>query len=331
MRAGILFNKKFLIYIIGAAMVTLGTTKVGFPPVFVIIFNVYTFACFLFYILIDLPPMKALTGWRSFAYLVVTFVLFSGIYTGVMVFLPQFDPKNEIAQIDKPPVKLSALSGPAVIKAGEEIFEKNKCTNCHKFKGMGTSMRGPSFDLIQIGLYDRKFLMESIVDPRKEIAKGFEDAKSKTAMPTYFGEEIPEDAREALIAFLQTGWNKKKMPMRGKEDGGGMVPWDKDPEMIALGKKVFEGDLYEDLNCSVCHGRDGVPVLEGARDLRNPNSLSKRPGRKGEKLKDWTDADWFDSVSKGIPDTPMMAWLEDYPPRAIWLAIAYAKHFSRGK
>ena len=137
--------------------------------------------------------MKQLTGWRAFVYLIATFALFSGLYTGVTAFLPQFNPEIEIAEIRKPPVKLATLSGPEVVKAGEAVFNKNKCANCHKFKGTGTSMRGPHFDLVQIGLEDEKWLKEAIVNPRKEASKGFMDQKSKTAMPTYFREEIFED------------------------------------------------------------------------------------------------------------------------------------------
>ena len=84
--------------------------------------------------------------------------------------------------------------------------------------------------------------------------------------------------------------------------------------------------MYEDLNCGVCHGKDGIPLMEGARDLRNPQSQSRHSDRL---LKDWTDADWFHSVSEGIEDTPMAAWIEEYPPKAIWLAIAYAKQFHK--
>lgn len=323
--------KKFIAYVTGAVIVSVATSRWGFPPLFVFVFNIYALACLIFYIIIDLPAMKKPTRFRTYFYLVVTIALFSGLYTGITALLPQFNPEVEIGEIRKPPVKFSALSGPEVVKAGEDVFTKNKCTNCHKFKGMGTSMRGPNFDLVQIGLEDEKWLKEAIINPRKEAAKGFEDPKSKTAMPTYFGEEISEDEMGALIAYLKTGWSKEHMPMRGKEDAGPMVRWDEDPEIIALGKQVFEGNLYAGLNCYACHGKDGIPIMQGARDLRNPDSLSKRPGRVGKKLKDWTDADWFDSVSEGIPGTPMMAWIKEHPPRAIWLAIAYAKHFSKGK
>lgn len=325
------WGRKFIFYIIGALILTAITYKAGFPRLFIVIFNVYAFACFLFYIIIDLPSMKKLTGLRAFIYLIVTFALFSGLYTGVTIFLPQFNPEIEIEEIRKPPVKLSALSGPEVVKAGDAVFKKHKCANCHKFKDMGTSMRGPSFNLIQIGLEDEKLIKDSIINPRKDASKGFDDQKSKTAMPTYFGEEISEDEMGALIAFLKTGWDKENMPMRGKEDAGPMVRWDQDPEIIALGKQVYEGNLYAGLNCAACHGKDGVPIMQGARALNDPNAVSKRPGRAGKKLKDWTDADWFDSVAEGIPETPMMPWLKQYPPRAVWLAIAYSKQFAKGK
>ncbi|MFQ5432711.1 MAG: c-type cytochrome [Nitrospinota bacterium] len=316
--------------VIGLIAVVNVTKSAGFPPIFTKLFSIYVIACYLFYILIDLPPMKPLTGFRAFLYLMITFFLFSAIYSGAGRSLPQFNPLNEIAKINKPPFKMGEAAGPELIAAGLEVFETNKCFNCHQAAGKGTSNRGPNFDLHQIGLLPKDDLMGDILDPRKEQAKGFEDPKSKKAMPTYYGEEISKDEMAALLAFLGTLWNKEKMPVRGKVEGTEpMLKWSEDPEIIAMGQQVFEGKMYEDLNCSACHGKDGVPLMDGARDLRNPESESKRPGREGEKLKDWTDADWFDSVSNGIEDTPMMPWLEEYPPRAIWLAIAYAQQFHK--
>ncbi len=321
--------KKLIAYIVATVAVSVVASKAGFPPLFVIIFDVYVFACFIFYIIIDLPAMKRQTGLRAFVNIIFTLVLFSVIYTGVTSFLPQFDPEYERAALRQPPISLASLAGPEVIKAGEEVFNNNKCANCHKFKGKGTSMRGPNFDLMQIGLYDRDWLIDAIVDPRKEQPFGFEDAKSKTAMPIYFGEDITEDEMAVLIAYLQTGWSGEQMPMMGKEDVE-MVRWDEDPDMLALGKRVWFGKEYKDLNCSTCHGKYGIPTDDEAKDLRDSDGESARPERKGQKLKDWTDADWFDSVSNGVDDSEMEAWLEQYPPRAIWLGIVYGKQFSQG-
>ncbi len=310
---------------IGLAIIIIVTKKTGFPIIFTKLFSIYVVACFLFYVLIDLPPMKPLSGGRAFAYALITFLGFSFLYSSVAALLPQFNPKFEIAKINKPPLDLGTAIGPEAIAAGMEIFEENKCFNCHKASGKGSSMRGPNFDLWQIGLTPRGELKQDIFHPRERFAMGFTDDKSKKAMPTYYSEEIAEAELQALLSFLQSLWSKDRMPMRGKEDGETpMVAWDKDPEMIAIGQKAFEGALYEDLNCAACHGKDGVPLMDGARDLRDPNSESKHHERK---LKDWTDADWFHSVSVGVEDTPMMPWLEDYPPKALWLAIAYAKQF----
>jgi mono/diheme cytochrome c family protein len=317
-------------FIIGIIILFKVTDSAGFPIIFTKLFAIYVTACYLFYIIIDLPPMKPLTDRRAFIYLLVTFFGFSGIYAGASASLPQFDPSVEIAKLNKPPFKLGEAAGPELIAAGLEVFEINKCFNCHQAVGKGTSNRGPNFDTHQIGLRPKDELKEDILNPRKRFAKGFEDAKSKKAMPTYYGEEISDDEFEALLAFLSSIWNKDKMPVRGKMDSNDpILKWNEDPEIIALGQEVFEGKMYEDLNCSACHGRDGVPLMDGARDFRDPNATSKRPGHEGKKIKDWTDADWFDSVSNGIEDTPMMAWLEEYPPRAIWLAIAYAQQFHK--
>ena len=318
--------------VIGLVLVSTVTKSTGFPPIFTTLFSIYVVACYLFYIIIDLPPMKPLTGTRAFIYLMITFVMFSGIYAGAGTILPQFDPINEIAKLNKPPFKMAGAAGPELIAAGLEVFEANKCFNCHQAIGKGTSERGPNFDIHQIALKLPDELKEDILEPRKRFAKGFLDKKSKKAMPTYYAEEISTDEMAALLAFLGSLWNKEKMPERGKADGEEpMLSWSDDPEILAIAQEVFEGKAYEDLNCAACHGKDGTPLMDGARDFRDPNAESKRPGREGQKLKDWSDADWFDSVSNGIEDTPMMAWLEEYPPRAIWLAIAYAKQFSKGK
>jgi hypothetical protein len=66
--------------------------------------------------------------------------------------------------------------------------------------------------------------------------------------------------------------------------------------------------------------------MEGARDLRNPLSKSRNHDKP---MKDWTDADWFKSVAHGIEETPMMPWIDDYPVKAIWLALTYDSQFHK--
>lgn len=316
--------KKVIGYFFAALIVTGVTWKTGFPVLYIELYNIYVFAGFILYLLLDLPPIKQPIGKTgSFFLLIGTFILFSIFYTGIAVIFPQFDPKFEIEKINKPPLTVIE-AGPELIAAGKEIFMEYKCFNCHKADHMGSSDRGPDFDIWQIGLKTVEELKEDIKNPRKTQAKGFEDNKSKKAMPTYYGEDISKQETTALLAFLGTLRNKEQMPVRGKVDN--LIPWDEDPEIIALGKKVYEGELYEDLNCAVCHGEDGMPSMEEARDLRNPLSKSRYHDKV---IKEWTDADWFKSISEGVPDTAMPSFLEDYPPKAIWLSIVYAKQFHK--
>lgn len=316
--------KKVVGYLIAVVLVSYGAHDVGLTYPFIIIFNGFVFVAFVIFILIDLPPLKhPETTFGRFAILIGTFILGGSLYGGVGRILPQFNPKFEIEKINKIPyVRLEP--GPELIAAGRELFLANKCVNCHKAGGMGSSNRGPNMDLWQFGLQKASYLKAQIIDPRMQQAHGFDDEKSKKAMPTYFREEISDDEFEALLAFLGTLWNKEKMPMRGKMDS--LVPWNEDPEMVAQGKKVFEGETYDDVNCSVCHGKDGVPLIDGARDLRNGQSVSRNHDRI---MKDWTYADWFKSVSEGVPGSPMEAFLELNPARAVWLAIAYDSGFHK--
>ncbi len=319
--------KKVIWWIVSLVTVYLVTSRMGFPQTFINIFFVYTTAGFLLYVFLDLPPMKeAKSTVGRLGTLLAMFLIFSGIYTGVSTILPQFDPQFEIKKINKPPMMVIE-AGPEAIKAGREVFTTYKCFNCHKADHTGSSDRGPDFDKWQIGLQTGEYLTEAIIDPRKEQSKGFEDPKSKKAMPTYFGEDLSKPEMMALLAFLGSLWNKEEMPVRGKADSPeGLIPWDEDPEMLALGKKVYEGEVYEDLSCAVCHGKDGIPLMDGARDLRNPLSKSRNHDKP---MKDWTKADWFKSVAYGVGDSPMTAWIEDYPAKAMWLALAYDSQFHK--
>jgi quinoprotein glucose dehydrogenase len=85
--------------------------------------------------------------------------------------------------------------------AGRKVFfEKTEvsCLRCHKINGVGGEV-GP--DLSDVGKkYKRDYLLESIVDPNKQIAKGFEtvvlELKNGT---TRIGVLKSEDAREVRI------------------------------------------------------------------------------------------------------------------------------------
>lgn len=304
----------------------------GFPIWWQIEFVAFAFVGMIFFVVLDLKsmePEKTMT--RTNIRLLGTYGLASFLFITITAQLPQFDPQVELEKLNKPPVKLSGLAGPEVIEAGRQVFVDNKCFNCHKVFWEGNSDRGPNLGTKQIGLYSEEYIKEQIVDPRKIQSPGFEDPKSKKAMPTYYGEDLSEDALNALVAYLKTLRDPTHVPVEGKL--GEQWTWWDDPKIIEEGKKVYEGKepATEGLNCSVCHGADGIPIMTGALDFRNAENKDsdKFPTeeRSDKLLKDWPDALWYKRVTRGVPGTPMAAWGTMFPHLYLWKAIVYERTF----
>jgi mono/diheme cytochrome c family protein len=305
--------------------------KFNFPVWWQIEFASFAFVGFCFFMLLD---------WRTFALeksnfdwikrILITYALASGIFIGVTAQLPQFDPEFELSKLNKPPVKLEGLAGPEVIAAGREVFENNKCFNCHKVFWEGNSDRGPNLGSKQIGLYSEDYIKGQILNPRENQAPGFEDPKSKKAMPTYYGDDLSEDELSALVSFLKTLRDPTHMPVEGKFPN--QWTWWDDKDVLAEGQQVFEGTHpeTEGLSCAVCHGKDGTPMMTGALDFRDENNkdTDKIEGDHSDKLlKDWPDDLWYRRVTRGVPNTPMAPWGMIFPHLYLWKAEAYARTF----
>lgn len=71
----------------------------SFPTVFRIMFVLYAVLAFVIFLLLDLPPMPALTGGKAIIAILAFYVICSAIYTGAGVYLPQFDPEWEKGKI----------------------------------------------------------------------------------------------------------------------------------------------------------------------------------------------------------------------------------------
>ena len=304
--------------------------KLNFPVWWQIEFISFAMVGFAFFTLLDwknLSVEKKSSTWIR--RLIATYALASGIFITVTAQLPQFDPEFELAKLNKPPVKLSGLAGPEVIAAGREVFENNKCFNCHKVFWEGNSDRGPNLGTKQIGLYSDDYIKEQILDPRKKQAPGFDDPKSVKAMPTYYADDIEGDEMTALIAYLKTMRDPTHMPVEGKFPN--QWTWWDDPEIIKEGQTVFEGTNpnTEGLNCAVCHGKDGIPMMTGALDFRNENhkDTDKMPDHIDDLLKDWPDALWYRRVTRGVDGSPMAPWGTIFPHLYLWKAEAYARTF----
>jgi mono/diheme cytochrome c family protein len=148
-------------------------------------------------------------------------------------------------------------------------------------------------------------------------------------MPTYYGDDLSDDDLTALVAYLRTMRDPTHMPVEGKFPD--QWTWWDDPTILAEGQVVFEGmePATEGLNCAVCHGKDGTPMMTGALDFRiedNPDT-DKMPDHIDAKLKDWPDALWYKRVTRGVDNTPMAPWGMIYPHLYLWKAEAYARTF----
>ncbi len=88
----------------------------------------------------------------------------------------------------------------------------------------------------------------------------------------------------------------------------------KTPELLAQGKKIFEE------TCATCHGSNGDGKGPAGAALKPPPTDFRKP------LKEWpnTKGDLqkvFDVISKGIPNSAMIAWTQ-FSEEQRW-ALAY--------
>jgi cytochrome c551/c552 len=103
----------------------------------------------------------------------------------------------------------TSTSGGGNAAAGKAVFGSNGCGTCHTFQpAQATGNIGPDLDTAPAS--DAKadnnmalaaFIKESIVDPDKYIAKGY----NKGIMPTTFGNSIKGSQLNDLVAFILSG------------------------------------------------------------------------------------------------------------------------------
>lgn len=322
---------KLPIILVIASIIWFVAGKMGFPIWWQIEFVAFSFVGLFYFVILDTKPLKPEKSQLSATFrLITTYALASGLFITITAQLPQFDPQFEIDKLERPPIKLTGLAGPEVIAAGREVFSNNKCFNCHKVFWEGNSDRGPNLGTKQIGLYSEDYIKEQILEPRKIQSPGYEDKKSKKAMPTYYDEDLSEDELDALVAYLRTMRNPTAMPVEGKFPN--QWTWWDDPKILEEGKVVFEGmePNTDGLNCAVCHGKDGIPMMTGALDFRDANNMDTdkmSDQLKGVKMEDWPDALWYKRVTRGIDGTAMAPWGLMFQHLYLWKAEAYARTF----
>jgi mono/diheme cytochrome c family protein len=140
-------------------------------------------------------------GW----FIAATLVLFVGSLAAVEVFAKESEePEAAEAVKEKPstgPGTTTQAQPPASKgdpAAGKRLFEAQGCGGCHAFSAAGTSASvGPNLDEALKGK-SLGFVRESIVDPNKEIAKGY----PPNVMPQDFGQKLSAKEIDDLVAFL---------------------------------------------------------------------------------------------------------------------------------
>jgi mono/diheme cytochrome c family protein len=81
---------------------------------------------------------------------------------------------------------------------GAQVFANNGCGGCHTFAAAKSGgVTGPDLDEVLVG-QSPAMVHESIVDPNKEIAKGY----PPNVMPQTFEQTISEEELEQLVEYL---------------------------------------------------------------------------------------------------------------------------------
>lgn len=119
----------------------------------------------------------------------------------------QFIARGEAFFDDLRLTELIALDDTAKIlagdaKRGEQIFHKHAaaCVLCHQLKGQGSTV-GPALDGIA-SRFDAAYLRQSLLEPSKVIAKGYEQYQI-SPMPPMADIFNPQEISD-LEAYLQT-------------------------------------------------------------------------------------------------------------------------------
>ncbi len=223
---------------------------------------------------------------------------------------------------------------PKLVDRGRQVYDDYECYNCHKLGGKGgVKRRGPDMDNVG-SLLSAEMFRAKILDPLIFLTEGYEEEYRKVTMPDDFKDRMGPKEIDAVVAYMVSLRNEKASPptprplFRGPT---GWVPvpreyqklmptgWWTDPKVIEAGRKIYEGAVKSDVTCAACHGRDGQPILTGARDFRDKAYVDKV-----------SDTYWFWRLSEGVPQTPMTPMREKLTEEERWKVIAYQHSFSHG-
>jgi mono/diheme cytochrome c family protein len=157
------------------------------------------------------PQFPGEHGLRYF--IVVTIVLCIGTLAAVETFAKESEEETAQAETTQTQTQTTgttttstsptttAAQPPAAqgdAAAGKQLFESQGCSGCHTFAAAGsTGAIGPDLDKALQGK-DAEFVRESITDPNKDIAQGYQP----NIMPATFKDSLTPKQIDDLVAFL---------------------------------------------------------------------------------------------------------------------------------
>jgi mono/diheme cytochrome c family protein len=123
-----IFKWKLLGSAVVGAVLWIAAGALGFPSVFQWMFVFYAFLGFVVFVMLDLPPMKEITGGKAILALVIFYIGCSAVYIAASHLLPQYDPeweKGKISKIlDKKRDKAASVSTQELYAKTQELMEK---------------------------------------------------------------------------------------------------------------------------------------------------------------------------------------------------------------
>ena len=98
---------------------------------------------------------------------------------------------------------------------GAAIFDAQGCASCHSLEAAGArGTVGPSLDESLVD-QDTDFILESIVEPTAQVAKGYDPV-----MPQTYGEDLAPDELDALVQYLAESTGARSQGAEPGTSGG---------------------------------------------------------------------------------------------------------------
>ncbi|MBI2060003.1 MAG: c-type cytochrome [Nitrospirae bacterium] len=209
-----------------------------------------------------------------------------------------------------------------------KILYDRKCSGCHGVNGDG---HGPAREFIYPvardftrGLYKIRHTKEGMVPSDEDLFLAIAKGLAGTTMPGW-RDSLTEKQMKDLVAYI------KAFSPRFSDSKPEAIPvvaeTPSTPESLTRGKQ-----LYEDIECWKCHGREGLADGPSAKDLKDdwgerisPANLSKpwnfRRGHSAQSI--------FTTLYTGIQGTPMPAFAESVEkPEDLWDVARYVETLS---